>query len=458
MERKRKIVWAKTAAILGAVPIVLWAYEYGPDVGHAGVPGENGTCAASGCHVGTGVNAGGGSVSVAFPNGSTYTPGVAQQLTVTIADSKQRAWGFQLTARNASNTSTQAGTFASVDANTLVMCGTTTADINTEVILNSGGPQTCPAAKPLSYIEHSIAGYNSTIGKVPGQGTYQLTWTPPATNVGNVVVYVAGNAANGDGTSSGDHIYTTSYTLTPSAGGNGPTVSAVFNAAGFQNGVFPASFVSITGTNLSPVPYADWSNSIINGQLPTSLNGVSVSIGGKPAYLYAMVPGQINAQAPDAGFGSMQATVTTPSGTSAPFTVNSQEFAPAFWQWPNNQPVATHGDYSIAAKNGTFSGVTTVPAKPGEVITLWGTGFGPISPAVPAGRVPGSRAGSPTANPVTVTLNNAQITVIGAALSPYPADYQVAIQIPATMANGDYPLVATVKGVSSPTLTLSVHQ
>jgi len=48
--------------------------------------------------------------------------------------------------------------------------------------------------------------------------------------------------------------------------------------------------------------------------------------------------------------------------------------------------VATHVDYTIAAKNGTFLGLTTVPAKPGEVITLWVTGCGPTNASVPAGQ------------------------------------------------------------------------
>lgn len=434
---------------------MLWAYSTGPDPGYVGVPGENAgaTCATSGCHTGTTNNpANTGSVSVNFPGGLSYTPGVKQHLSVTIADPTQKGWGFELTARSAATPSSMAGTFAATDANTELLCSQTNLQIFGTP--PSGG---CPANEPLEYIEHSAAGFNATLG--PSSATYQFDWTPPATSIGNIKIYVAGNAGVGVPTSNvGDHIYATTYTLTPATGGGTPTISAVFNAAGYQNGVYPGSFISIQGANLSPVTYADWSNSIANGKLPGSLSGVTVTIAGKPAYIYQMIPGQINAQAPDVGYGSMQVTVTTPSGTSAPFTVNSQEFSPAFWQWPNNQPVATHGDYSIAAKNGTFTGTTTIPAKPGEIITLWGTGFGPVSPAVPAGQLPGSSAGSPTANPVTVTLNNAPVSVIGAALSPYPADYQVAIQIPSAIANGDYPLVASVNGVSSPAMTLSVHQ
>ena len=122
MQRKRKLVLAKTAAILSAIPFLLYAYEYGPDAGAAGVPGETGTCNQLGCHVGTGVNAGGGSVSVSFPGGLTYAPGVKQHLVVTIDDARARRWGFELTARLTGNPKTVAGTFSPSDSRTQLMC------------------------------------------------------------------------------------------------------------------------------------------------------------------------------------------------------------------------------------------------------------------------------------------------------------------------------------------------
>jgi uncharacterized protein (TIGR03437 family) len=228
-----------------------------------------------------------------------------------------------------------------------------------------------------------------------------------------------------------------------------PTVTAVLNAAGGQPGVASGAFVSIYGSNFTPLPYDDWSNSIINGQLPKQLDDISVTIGGKPAYVYAVTPGQINVQAPDVGNGPVQVVVTTGGGSSAPFSTNSLLYSPAFFPWPGNQPVATHLDYSIAAKNGTFAGLTAVPAKPGEVITLWGTGFGPTNPAVSAGQEP-TVAAPATQSPVTVTLGGTSVPVLGAVLSSYAAVYQIAIQIPASMPDGDYPIVATVNGVQSP--------
>src|SRR3954454_4966248 len=107
MDRKRKIFIGKTAAILGVIPVLIYAHAAGPDPGKSGVPGES-TCTESGCHEGTTLNGGGGSLTI-DAGGSSYTPGVKQRIRVTVNDPAQRRWGFQLTARLASNTKTREG-------------------------------------------------------------------------------------------------------------------------------------------------------------------------------------------------------------------------------------------------------------------------------------------------------------------------------------------------------------
>ena len=122
MERKTKLYVAKATVIMGAFPLVLWALSAGPNSGKAGVP-ANPPATEAQCHVGTALNGGGGSVKVTFPGGNVYAPGVKQHLVVTIADPTARNWGFQLTARLASDTKTQAGSFTSTDRFTAVVCG-----------------------------------------------------------------------------------------------------------------------------------------------------------------------------------------------------------------------------------------------------------------------------------------------------------------------------------------------
>ena len=454
MERKRKLFIAKTAVILGVIPVLIWAHEYGPDAGYCNVPKESGTCAQSGCHVGTAnASTNKGSIAVNFPNGATYTPGVNQHLTVTISDpaTTQRAWGFQLTARNASASATLAGTFASTDALTTLMCASANLGQQLEVDFSAAKAQACPASLTLQYIEHSLTGYQSSLGHT-GSYTYEFDWTPPATNVGNITIYVAANAANGDLTVNGDHIYATTFTVSPAtASGPSPAIEqgGVKSGASFQSGIVPNSWIAIQGTNLANTTDT-WDKAIVNGQLPTSLDGVSVTIGGKPAYVYFVSPTQLNVLAPDVGTGTMNVTVTNSGTTSAPIASNSQTVGPAFFLWVGKYTVATRQDFTWAVANGTFAGVTTVAAKPGDVIILWGTGFGPTTPATPVGVQVPPNAYS-TANPVTVTVGGTNATVYGAALAPgFAGLYQVAIQIPASAQDGDLPIVATINGAQSP--------
>jgi uncharacterized protein (TIGR03437 family) len=230
-----------------------------------------------------------------------------------------------------------------------------------------------------------------------------------------------------------------------------PALTSVVNAAGFQPGIVANSWVTIKGTNLSSTTN-DWSSAIVNGALPTSLDGVSVTMGGKSAYMYYVSPGQLNVLAPDIGAGPATVTVTTPGGTGTSFASNASSYGPAFFLWPASQVVATRQDYSYAVKAGTFAGAATVAAKPGEVLILWATGFGPTQPAAPSGQSVPAGGGYSTASAPTVTIGGTAATVYGAALAPGSAGlYQIAIQVPTSLADGDWPIQASIGGVTSPT-------
>ena len=118
---QRELRLVKRAVILTVISVLINAYEYGPDPGLANVPGEVGTYALAGCHVGTAVNEGGWSVTITFPGGLTYTPGAKQHLAVIITDSKQKRWGFELTARQAAGPTKLAGSFSATDNRTQLM-------------------------------------------------------------------------------------------------------------------------------------------------------------------------------------------------------------------------------------------------------------------------------------------------------------------------------------------------
>src|SRR4051794_21737254 len=370
-------------------PLALFGDVNGPDPGLTSVPGEAGTC--TNCH-GAGassVNTGGGGIAVNFGGSKTYVPGIVQHWIITVTDPSARRWGFQATARVASSTSTVAGGFTSTDSNTQVICS------NSRL---AGSQRTttgeCPTAALLMYIGHTNAGTRlGTTGSI----TFGFDWKAPATDVGPVTVYVAANAANGNNQDdTGDHIYNAKFTLTPAATASpAPAISSagVVNGASFTSGIEAGSWVTIQGANLSSSTRTWTSDDFANGT-PTSLDGVSVTLGGKPAYVYYVSPTQINVQAPDIGTGTVSVSVTNANGASNTMTATADAFAPAFFT-TGKYAIATHTDGTLVAPAGAYPGST--PAKRGETVILWGTGFGPVSPAVPPGQT------SSTANGNTVS-------------------------------------------------------
>jgi uncharacterized protein (TIGR03437 family) len=234
-------------------------------------------------------------------------------------------------------------------------------------------------------------------------------------------------------------------------------ITAVSNAGSFQPGVAPATWVSIFGTNLSAVTYTWQASDFVSRLLPTSLQGVSVTINGLPAYIDYLSPTQINVLAPDdATTGPVQVQVTAAQQASNSVTMQKSQFSPAFFTIDNGAYVAAlHADYTLVGSANLLPGVTTRPAQPGETILLYGTGFGPTNPALPTAQLVATPA--VLANSVQVTIGGAAATVVYAGLVE-PGLYQLNVTVPA-LPNGDAPVVATIGGASTQTgVSVTVQQ
>jgi protocatechuate 3,4-dioxygenase, beta subunit len=226
-----------------------------------------------------------------------------------------------------------------------------------------------------------------------------------------------------------------------------PTILAqngVVNGAGFQPGITPGAWLTIVGDDLSKTTRT-WNSQteIIGGKLPTTLDGVSVTINGKPASIFYISPGQINVQAPsDAGSGSVQVVVKNSDGTSDPVTAAIQTILPGFFLFNRNYVAAVRPDGSYVGPAGLLQGLTTTPAKPGETISLYGTGFGPTSPNVNAGEV--FRGAASLTNAVQIRIGPAFAEVQFAGLSSAGL-YQFNVVTP-NVPDGDHDVLATVAG------------
>jgi uncharacterized protein (TIGR03437 family) len=253
--------------------------------------------------------------------------------------------------------------------------------------------------------------------------------------------YHGGSGAYGDGLIA--KISLSSVTPQPSiiAGGVVPVSSS-------STTIQPGEWVSIYGTNLAGA------TTIWNGDFPTLLGGASVLINGKSAYLSFVSPTQINLQAPDDTTIGVVPVVVTTAGGSAVSSVTLAKLAPSFLLLDtihvtgiilrsDGSGAYGAGTYDLIGPTGTSLGFPTVAAKAGDSVELFGVGFGPTSPVVPAGQAFSGAAA--TTNPVTLLINNVSVTPEFAGLSEAGV-IQINLSVPAGLGTGDVPFVALVGG------------
>jgi uncharacterized protein (TIGR03437 family) len=334
-----------------------------------------------------------------------------------------------------------------------------------------------PAA-PAIVVSPTTLSFTSVNGSIPATQTFQitntgggtLTWTATssatwltvsassgtAPSTITVSINPAGLAVGTDNgtiqiTASGatGSPVTVAVTLTvqgtQTAGGG--TITGVVNSGSFAAGIAPATWASIFGSNLATTTYAWQSSDFVNGALPTTLQGVSVTIDGRPAYVEYVSPTQINVLAPtDSAIGQVAVQATLNQQTSNVVNAQLQQFAPAFFAG-TGIVAAEHSDYTLIS--------AASPAKPGEVVLLFGTGFGLTNPAVSTGQL--FTTPEPLANQVQISIGGTTANVAFAGLIE-PGLYQFDVTIPSG-ASGSAAVLATVNGLQSQTgVTIPVQQ
>ncbi len=233
-----------------------------------------------------------------------------------------------------------------------------------------------------------------------------------------------------------------------------PVITLVANAFGETTVIAPNTWVEIKGTNLSPVEpgVRIWLNSDFFGnQMPAELDGVSVTVNGKAAYLYYISPTQVNILTPpDPIQGPVRVQLTNNGVPSNTMSVASQPLSPSFFVFVANGKQYVYGRHLDST--GTLIGppnflppLTSTPVKPNETISLAANGFGPTSQAVVSGSI--SQGGTLAPLPV-VTIGGIQANVSYAGLVS-PGDFLFNITVPPNAQDGDNVLTATYNGQST---------
>jgi hypothetical protein len=165
--------------------------------GKAGRTGSPGEADCTGCHSSFTVNSGPGSITISSPNLTNwqYVPGQTYQIDVTVAHAGMPLFGFGFEALRTSNNSNGGTLSISNSAETQLKSVSVGGNNRTNVVHKQNGG--------LSNDVH----------------TFSFNWTAPATNIGNIMFYTAGNAANNQGDTLGDYIYKTSQLVTPFVSG-----------------------------------------------------------------------------------------------------------------------------------------------------------------------------------------------------------------------------------------------
>lgn len=298
---------------------------------------------------------------------------------------------------------------------------------------------------------------------VNGSATAVSATTPSTLSIGIATAGLAAGTFNGKVTiAGGGASLTVPVTLTVTAPA-GPVINAdgIVNGASFLNSISPGSWVTIRGQNLAPdtpSPGRLWrSDEIASGTLPMTLDGVSVTIGGQRAVMYYISNTQLNILVPPGlvSPATLPVVVMNSKGTSAAVNASVQSYGPALFQSGGTPYIAAlHLDYTQVGKPNFIPGLAATPARPGEIIQIYGTGFGPSNPAQPVGIV--FQAASPLTSPVQVTVGGraavAQAYVVGPGLN------QINVTIPADVPDGDQPIIMQIGGQVTQTTALVTVQ
>ena len=225
-------------------------------------------------------------------------------------------------------------------------------------------------------------------------------------------------------------------------------------AFGSSTAAAPGSWVEIMGANLASAT-REWTPEDFDGTMaPTRLEGTRVTVGGEAAYIAYVSPNRLKVQLPSnltAGVNLL--IVTNAAGASATYelTVNETEpglQAPVAFRLDEKQFAASllEDGATWALPDGAVEGAASRPARPGETLTLYGVGFGGVTPVANAGETVQSE--NALTRPIEILFGDTAAAVSYAGLEPGKVGvYQFKVVVPPIAEGGVVPLTFRLDGV-----------
>lgn len=305
-----------------------------------------------------------------------------------------------------------------------------------------------------------------------GTGLYQINFTVPAEVQGNVPVVLSIGGKD-------------SKPVTLPVFG----ISAIVSNASFDSPATAAagSIVSLFGNGFG----ATDQQYVFPG---TMAQGVSVSFNGRPAPLFTLTAtqGQIDLLVPSelSTSGTVDVTVTTPSGTSTVYKLTMAAAAPGLYfiadpstknrfnaiaQFNNTAWLAMPASMAAALKypgNCTASNYNPAsfcaqPAAPGDFLILYTTGLGKATPNGDPSGAPLKTGTLPpadgsvlykTVDTPTVTVGGMPVEVLYSGLAPgFAGLYEIAFQVPHGITGDDVPVAVSISGSPVDMRTIAIQ-
>jgi uncharacterized protein (TIGR03437 family) len=270
----------------------------------------------------------------------------------------------------------------------------------------------------------------------------------------------------------------------PIAGIDALVSNASFGSAGTAA---PGSIVSIFASGLG-------ATNQLTGFPSSDFQGVQVTFNGTAAPLFHLVasatPQQIDLLVPDElpTSGTVNVQLSTPTAVNPNYALNMAPAVPGLYrlinpadptqfnvtaQFANSAwlalPVSATAALGLPACSSSISPLSECgqPATAGDYLVIYVTGLGittpngnPNAPPLVTGAIPPANGSVLYETPTkpTVTIGGIPTAVLYSGLVPgFPGEYQVDVQVPSGVANGDEtPVVITMDGLSD-TATISIQ-